>query len=368
MFDFSNLDFARKLSDSNLHASLASIPTIPNVSKSTSASSANLNMRSTALSGMRSAECLTLAPPIRPASLEMPITNPSTPVIPHIQSTSRLRPNTRIDPLPVIVPISAQASIRQPVSSTTVTFASSDNSISYKAHISTSILPPPIHLAALKTNKSIKSESQVSMVRPVINESKRVTYNNGIGDNNGHHPLDPIARKTLPPQTIAVQPRLPTQVPRAAVVFPEQHFKSPPTPDSPVELIPETRDHPAGLDIDEFLPKHLQDTVRLGYVPQPEMSESEAMQAIIRGHKSLVTALSHRRKNIQIVLATWSTKDARLGLEQAIHMDDQSVIVDILNVITLKPYVFVLKRCNLYCMLSLHHIFIISNTAFYHLK
>lgn len=95
----------------------------------------------------------------------------------------------------------------------------------------------------------------------------------------------------------------------------------------------------AGLDIDEFLPKHLQDTVRLGYVPQPEMSESEAMQAILRGHKSLVTALSHRRKNIQIVLATWSTKDARLGLEQAIHMDDQSVIVDILNVITLKPYV-----------------------------
>lgn len=95
----------------------------------------------------------------------------------------------------------------------------------------------------------------------------------------------------------------------------------------------------AGLDIDEFLPKHLQDTLRLGYLPQPEMSESEAMQAIIRGHKSLVTALSHRRKNIQIVLATWSTKDARLGLEQAINMGDQSVIVDILNVITLKPYV-----------------------------
>jgi katanin p80 WD40 repeat-containing subunit B1 len=80
--------------------------------------------------------------------------------------------------------------------------------------------------------------------------------------------------------------------------------------------------------------------MRLGYQPQPEMSESEAMSAIIRGHKSLVTVLSHRRKNIHIILAMWSTKDARNALEQAIHMEDQSVIVDILNIITLKPYVF----------------------------
>uniref|UniRef100_T1KZE2 Katanin p80 subunit C-terminal domain-containing protein n=2 Tax=Tetranychus urticae TaxID=32264 RepID=T1KZE2_TETUR len=77
------------------------------------------------------------------------------------------------------------------------------------------------------------------------------------------------------------------------------------------------------------------------------MSESEAMQAIIRGHKSVLTALAHRRKNLQIILAMWSTKDARSALEQAINMEDQSVIVDILNVITLKPVSWTLDICQI---------------------
>jgi len=178
------------------------------------------------------------------------------------------------------------------------------------------------------------------MVRPTMNN--RNVSSNGTTSNGVHHP-GVVMRKTGP--VAPVQPSRPTslaspakhQGPRAAVVYPEVVVKSPRSPDSPVELIPETRDHPAGLDIDEFLPKHLQDTLRMGYLPQPEMSESEAMQAIMRGHKSLVTALSHRRKNIQIVLATWSSKEPRQGLEQAINMGDQSVLVDILNVITLRP-------------------------------
>lgn len=63
------------------------------------------------------------------------------------------------------------------------------------------------------------------------------------------------------------------------------------------------------------------------------------MSSIMKGHKSLVTTLSHRKKNVQIVLALWYQKDAVKGLEQAIHFDDQSIIVDILNVINLKPWV-----------------------------
>lgn len=138
----------------------------------------------------------------------------------------------------------------------------------------------------------------------------------------------------------------------AAIIFPEQKKKpmtnqstlgeaatpSPPTSsDEKIDMIPESRDRPAGLDFDDFLPKHLQDTVRLGYHPQPEISETEAMTSIMKGHKSLVTALSHRKKNVQIVLALWSAKDPVKALEQAIHFDDQSIIVDILNVINLKP-------------------------------
>lgn len=101
-------------------------------------------------------------------------------------------------------------------------------------------------------------------------------------------------------------------------------------------MIPETRDHPAGLDIDDFLPKHLQHSVRLG-LSQPEMPEPEAMNEMMRGHRSLVTALAHRKKSIQIVLAVWSSKDPIKALDQAIQLEDHSVLVDLLNVINLKP-------------------------------
>lgn len=273
------------------------------------------------LSGIRSVECL--APTNRPVTLDLPITSPTTPVA---GTHLHLRPNaSTVAPLPAIASLPVIQPIKQPVSGTTVTFSNAN--ISYKAHISSSVFPPSSQLTGLnKFSKQSKLESQVSLVRPVVNETKYTMNGN------------PFETKTCLPQQPVAPVRLPPQAPRSAVVFPEPQVRSnhPPQLESPVELIPEARDHPAGLDIDEFLPKHLQDTVRLGYHPQPEMSESEAMLAIVRGHKSLVTALSHRRKNIQIVLAMWSTKDARSGLEQAITMDDQSVIVDILNVLTCK--------------------------------
>lgn len=164
-----------------------------------------------------------------------------------------------------------------------------------------------------------RQSETVSIVRPVVNDNCKPA----------------VVAPTVAP-LISTNGLHPQQ--KAAIVFPET--RSPPSPsDPPLELIPEARDHPAGLDLDEFLPKHLQDTMRLGITPQPEMSEAEAMSAIMRGHKSIVTVLSHRRKNIRIILAMWSTKDPRNALEQAIHMEDQSVVVDILNIITLKPWV-----------------------------
>lgn len=151
-----------------------------------------------------------------------------------------------------------------------------------------------------------------------------------------------VTNTVLPSTTATISRVLTKTTKAAAIIYPEPKKKpSPPasvSSDERVDMIPETRDHPAGLDIDDFLPKHLQDTVRLGYPhPQPEISESEAMTSIMKGHKSLVTALSHRKKNVQIVLALWCQKDAVKGIEQAVHFEDQSIIVDILNVINLKP-------------------------------
>ncbi|XP_053211164.1 katanin p80 WD40 repeat-containing subunit B1-like isoform X1 [Panonychus citri] len=299
--------------------------------------------------------------------------------------------------------------IKQPVSTTTV----NDSSLGYTAKISTSVIPPvtkattptssssssiatlPLTKSSstvLHTSRSMSNLSQktakstnlvhprqqpevISIVRPVINDSKTKSHLNGspslINTNENHKNSNSMDNNHLHHSTKSVANNINNNnnnnnlhhhhhlnnnskhQPRAAVVFPTEqqlHKQQPQSLDqieSPVDLIPEARDRPAGLDLDDFLPKHLQDTVRLGYHPQPEMSESEAMQAIIRGHKSVVTALSHRRKNLQIVLAMWSTKDARNALEQAINMEDQSVLVDILNVITLKPASWTLDMCQI---------------------
>ncbi|KPM04777.1 Katanin p80 WD40-containing subunit B1-like protein [Sarcoptes scabiei] len=101
-------------------------------------------------------------------------------------------------------------------------------------------------------------------------------------------------------------------------------------------IIPEIRDHPAGLDFNDFLPKHIQ---QYGIDSQPFISEIETINAIIKGHKATKTGLDYRRKQVQIVMAMWATKDSKTALEYAINLDEKSIIIDILNVMILKPYV-----------------------------
>ena len=238
-----------------------------------------------------------------------------------------IKPTPRVvEPLPSIPHQLAPLKIPNSTSSnlnplTKVNSLSSLNQQSKTNNTTTTTTTTPSQRTFLSNNKvanlvhPLHSEA-VSVVHPVINDSK-LTSTNGA---------------QLPA-------KIPLSTQRAAIVFPEPHKP----PETQVELIPENRDHPASLDMVEFLPKHLQDTMRLGYEPQPEMSESEAISAIIRGHKSLITVLSHRKKNIHIILALWSSKDSRAALEQAIQLDDQAVIVDILNILTLKSYVIFVK-------------------------
>lgn len=101
-------------------------------------------------------------------------------------------------------------------------------------------------------------------------------------------------------------------------------------------IIPETRDQPAGLDFNDFLPKHIQ---QYGYDQQPLMSEMEAIVSVIKGHKAAKAGLDYRRKQVQIVLAMWATKDSKTALEYAVNLDEKSVLIDILNVMILKQLV-----------------------------
>ncbi|RWS16111.1 katanin p80 WD40 repeat-containing subunit B1-like protein [Dinothrombium tinctorium] len=305
---------SHRLSDPNLNSNLSSI----------SSYSPAVITGSRFLSGMRSVE--SLSSNAISSSVDMPITSPSTPIV----SQSKSSTARNVGSLPIIPQqTEPPPAIKQPVVTKTVTFSDSNTSITAK--ISTSVPPQPVMNMQNKRSTSFVQPRQseiISVVRPVVNDSKVTKFNGQVIGNQSQ------------------QIEHYTQNPRAAVVFPEQQSRSK-SPESPTELIPETRDHPAGLDVDEFLPKHLQATVKLGYHPQPEMSETDAMQSIIRGHKSVITALSHRKKNLQIVLAMWSTKDSRSAIEQALHVGDQSVIVDILNVITLKPAIWTLDMCQI---------------------
>ena len=217
---------------------------------------------------------------------------------------------------------------------------------STSGHTYWSRLPPHIPSLAVSPESSsvtkCETNKPTSTTNTVVAVSSDVVGNNSTTNNGtGKVPLAATTTTTTTTTTTLSQGKA------AAIVFPEPQRQSVKCKaigrhnsrddDLVDELIPETRDCPAGLDIDEFLPKHLQNTVRLGLHPAPEISETEAMTSIMRGHKSLVTALSHRKKNIQIILALWTSKDSIKALEQAVQLDDQSVIVDILNVINLKP-------------------------------
>ncbi|RWS24822.1 katanin p80 WD40 repeat-containing subunit B1-like protein [Leptotrombidium deliense] len=247
----------------------------------------------------------------------------STPVLPLLHSKNVASKSF------TCLPLNSQHNIKQPVVSKSVTFSDSNTCVIAKVSTSVNIQPQSISQKKSTSVVQPRQSEIVSIVHPVVNDSK---MSNSVTNGQSENQIHKI--QAVPPNA------------RAAVVFPEPQSRCK-SPESPVELIPETRERPAGFDVDEFLPKHLQATVKLGFHPKPEMSECDAMQAIIRGHMSVVTALSHRKKNLQIVLAMWSVKDSRNALEQAVHMEDQSVIVDILNVITLKPAIWTLDMCQL---------------------
>ncbi|XP_075733949.1 katanin p80 isoform X3 [Rhipicephalus microplus] len=161
--------------------------------------------------------------------------------------------------------------------------------------------------AMVRTSSSqvVESSSTVSIVRPVMS--------------------------VLPDSKEALAP------PQKAVVHPEQKQS--------VDFVPSQRDTPAGLDLDEFLPPHLQASLHQGSAGIPEMSEAEALRTIAEQHKTLLAVLHHRQRNIKIVLAQWS-KDPKVALETAINMNDQSTLVDILNIVVLRPQIWTLDMCQ----------------------
>lgn len=95
-----------------------------------------------------------------------------------------------------------------------------------------------------------------------------------------------------------------------------------------------------------------------------EMSEAEVVNSMMRGHESMMTVLTSRHRSLQIIYSLWHNKDLKVinvpskcksneikkerrfkgdtmgfqaAVESAVAMNDLSVIVDMLGILTLKP-------------------------------
>lgn len=82
-----------------------------------------------------------------------------------------------------------------------------------------------------------------------------------------------------------------------------------------------------------------------GYAPaRGELSEQEALSVIMRGHESMMAVLATRQRSLQVFHSMWMSKNLKVALESTVAAGDLSVILDILNVIVLRPLVLIFYK------------------------
>ncbi|CAH1780535.1 unnamed protein product [Owenia fusiformis] len=112
------------------------------------------------------------------------------------------------------------------------------------------------------------------------------------------------------------------------------------------KVIPASRHEPAGLNMDDFLPKQAQNAAG-GVAKKPNVSEIDALNLIGRGHDSMMAVMSSRQRNLQIVRALWTGGNIKTAVDSAIGMNDQAVVVDVLNILCAKSNLWSLDMCAL---------------------
>ncbi|XP_074646199.1 katanin p80 WD40 repeat-containing subunit B1-like [Tubulanus polymorphus] len=125
-------------------------------------------------------------------------------------------------------------------------------------------------------------------------------------------------------------------VPRAQPPPSADRNKPPPTP-------VQSKGEPdiGGIDVNAFLPKQRQVSAE----QQKAGSENETIASIHKGHDSMIAVMSNRHKNLQIIRALWSQGNIKTALDSAVNMGDQSVIVDLFNILIQKASLWNLDIC-----------------------
>merc|ERR1711976_812390 len=129
-----------------------------------------------------------------------------------------------------------------------------------------------------------------------------------------------------------------------------------------IEVIPMNLEKPTGLDMGDFLPMKFQmmglggntlggcDSSRFAgfknFGAPNDLNEDEVRNSMLKVHESMMAALTNRGRQIEITQKLWQNKDAKTAVDQAVLLNDQSVLVDLLTVITLRPSIWNLDLCT----------------------
>ncbi|KAF7667822.1 hypothetical protein LDENG_00045500 [Lucifuga dentata] len=128
-----------------------------------------------------------------------------------------------------------------------------------------------------------------------------------------------------------------------------QPTQAPPTTNvktktQPVNIVLSTRNEPIGLNVADFLPCLCFQSLANN---RPRvLTDEEALSQIKKGHDTMCVMLSSRHKNLETVRAVWGSGDVKNSLDIAVSMKDLSIVVDILNIINLKPSLWKLDLCT----------------------
>uniref|UniRef100_A0A673Y585 Katanin p80 WD40 repeat-containing subunit B1 n=1 Tax=Salmo trutta TaxID=8032 RepID=A0A673Y585_SALTR len=104
-------------------------------------------------------------------------------------------------------------------------------------------------------------------------------------------------------------------------------------------VILSTRNEPIGLNVGDFLPPARNNRPSV-------LGDDEALAQIRKGHDTMCVMLTSRHKNLDTIRAVWGSGDVKTSLDSAVSMKDLSIVVDILNIVNLKPSLWKLDLCT----------------------
>ncbi|KAI2662415.1 Katanin p80 WD40 repeat-containing subunit B1 [Labeo rohita] len=173
-----------------------------------------------------------------------------------------------------------------------------------------------------------KPGSAIKIVTPVIDRAGQLK-----GPITSSTPVQRVE-----PTVIAAAPR-PVAVVTTSVSSPSRPVVTTTKPKPSTGIILSTRNEPIGLNAGDFL-SHARNA-KAGV-----MGDEEALAQIRKGHDTMCVMLTSRYKNLDTVRSVWASGDVKTSLDSAVSMNDLSIVVDVLNIINLKPSLWKLDLCT----------------------